>query len=41
MPWILAIVFFFSPFLFAQTPTASDGDEKRILVMENIGTRPR
>jgi ketosteroid isomerase-like protein len=36
MPWIFAVIFFLSPFLFAQAQSPSDGDEKRIIVLENV-----
>lgn len=36
MAWILIVAVFFSPLVFAQAPSSSDGDEKRIIVLENI-----
>ena len=36
MAWILIVAVFFSPLVFAQAPLSSDGDEKRIIVLENI-----
>jgi hypothetical protein len=36
MPWILIVAVFFSSLFFAQPPTSTDGDEKRIIVLENV-----
>ena len=36
MPWILMVAVFFSSFFFAQPPTSTDGDEKRIIVLEKV-----